>query len=138
MKDVITCDKPWGAGSKLWARDFWMGQPTILNRIVSYDEYIVILMGYLGKWNILVPRGKESECDSLSSGERRGNRTNHSSGWGLDHLYRVLENFLIVEIAGMRCHREWKPRIRNWKVSWWDPEYGETREILSEYAQTTA
>jgi hypothetical protein len=28
MKDVIRCDKPWGAANKLWSVDFRMGQPT--------------------------------------------------------------------------------------------------------------
>jgi len=32
---------------------------------------------YPANWNILVAGGKESECDSLSSGERNGNSPNH-------------------------------------------------------------
>jgi hypothetical protein len=28
MKDVLRCDKPWGAAKKLWSTDFRMGKPT--------------------------------------------------------------------------------------------------------------
>ena len=71
MKDAITCEKLRGAGHKLWSEDIWMGQPSMSYIMLSIDEYIVYEKLNLGNWNILVPRGKEREIDSVSSGERK-------------------------------------------------------------------
>jgi hypothetical protein len=54
----------------------------------SYDWIYRSQRANLGNWNILVPRGKESKNDSLSSGERNGNSLNFSiffeKGWGVE------------------------------------------------------
>ena len=92
--------------------------------------------GNLGNWNILVPEGKERKIDYLSSGERNGNSPNQPLGWGCRTLYTELQNFLIAEHFGKFGWKGWKPRMRNHEISLVYPEYGGTREILSESART--
>ena len=82
MKDATTCDKLGGAGRKHWSQDLWMGEPGMSYIMSSIDEYIVNEKEYLGNWNILVPRGKEREIDSVSSGERKRRSPNQPKGWG--------------------------------------------------------
>ena len=40
-KDVASCEKPWGAASRLRSMDVRMGKPTVSNFTVPWDEYIV-------------------------------------------------------------------------------------------------
>jgi len=75
MKGVASCDKPRGAASRPWSGDARMGKPRrwmppILRGIHTRSE------AHAGKWNISVPAGKESNRDSPSSGERKGNSLN--------------------------------------------------------------
>ena len=51
-----------------------MGQP-----VTSYVVTLIFtkyLKANLANWNILVAKGKENKCDSLSSGERKENSLN--------------------------------------------------------------
>ena|GEM_PF-5543356 len=68
-----------------------MGKPTRGNARVSPDEG----EGNRVNWNISVTRGKENECDSPSSGERKGNSPNAQQPvggclWFADNL-RILD-----------------------------------------------
>ena len=40
-KDATTCEKLWGAGSKLRTIDIRMGEPITDNTVISCNEYIV-------------------------------------------------------------------------------------------------
>ena len=74
MKDVTTCDKRRGVGSKFWYVDVRMGKP---NMIKSYYFGVKSKKKYVGNWNILVPTGKERLIDFVSSGERKRNSLNY-------------------------------------------------------------
>ena len=65
MKDVVSCDKLRVGANDLWSEDFRMGEPTWLK-----TKYFLIGRANAGNWNILVPAGRENNCDSASSGER--------------------------------------------------------------------
>lgn len=47
-KDVITCEKHRGAGSKLRSGDVRMGKPNTINLVLSISEYIAYEKGTLG------------------------------------------------------------------------------------------
>ena len=40
MKDVFTCEKPWGAGRELRSMDVRMGKPNMRHGILTCTEYI--------------------------------------------------------------------------------------------------
>ena len=65
MKVVASCDMLWGGARNLRSRDHLM-------RLLIWS----LATGNLLNWNILVSRGKESNSDSVSNGERTQNRTN--------------------------------------------------------------
>ncbi len=66
----------------------------MINLILLHNEFIVVLEWYLGNWNILVPRGKENECDSLSSGERKGKSPNQMLAFGVVGLIFGVTKFV--------------------------------------------
>ena len=41
MKDVVSCDKPWGAANRLRSMDVRMGKPGRGNALSPTDEHIV-------------------------------------------------------------------------------------------------
>ena len=71
MKDVVSCDKLRVGANDHWSEDFRMGEPTWLK-----TKYFLIGRANAGNWNILVPAGRENNCDSASSGERTRNSPN--------------------------------------------------------------
>ena len=71
MKDVVTCDKLRVGANDHWSGDFRMGEPTWLK-----TKYFLMGRANAGNWNILVPAGRENNCDSASSGERTRNSPN--------------------------------------------------------------
>ena len=68
-KEAASCQKPRVVARNHRTWGFRMGPP-----IKLFAEKSV--KGDAGNWNILVPAGKEINRDSLSKGDRRGNRTN--------------------------------------------------------------
>lgn len=110
--------------NNLWSGNVRMGKPHCHRQWPLYEG------AYLGKWNISVPRGIESNrrnflsdqiqlrlchygqeegsCDSLSSGERNGNSPNHPYlyGWGCRaesaFSCRKLQNRYIGKHVGKR------------------------------------
>ena len=70
-KDVVSCEKLWGAANERRATDIRIGEPAERHPEKEAN---------LGKGNILVPRGKEIKRDSLSSGERKGKSPNECDG----------------------------------------------------------
>ena len=66
-KDVVSCEKLRGAASERRSADIRMGKPAVRHPLKEAK---------LGKGNILVPRRKEINRDSLSSGERTGKSPN--------------------------------------------------------------
>ena len=71
MKDVVSCDKLRVGANDHWSEDFRMGEPTWLK-----TKYFLMGRANAGNWNILVPAGRENNCDSASSGERTRNSPN--------------------------------------------------------------
>ena len=110
MKDAISCDKVWGAASRLWSKRFRMGQPD--GSYVPSSERKT----YLVNWNILVARGKVINWDSPSSGERRGKSPNRTSSDDRGCGPASSENKL-VEVSGKVQHRRWNSGRRKF-VEW--------------------
>ena len=82
--------------------------------------------GNLGNWNILVPKGKEINKDSVSSGERNRNSPNLTFMWGSCRVSNTC-SWRIKEYLGIDNQREWKSRIWNLKRTNGIPEYHGTR-----------
>ena len=68
-----------------------MGQPSPRHGGLLESEFIGLQGETEGSETSQVPQGKESKCDSPSSGERTGNSLNHAAcGMGLRDLDVVL------------------------------------------------
>ena len=110
MKGVSTNEMLRGAGRKLWSGGTRMRKLYILQ-----IEFIDLQERNLVNWNISVTRGKESNSDSHSSGERKGNSLNYS----LYKVSRVVgqhkKDFLrLGEMFGMTYGTRWKSC--SWKL----------------------
>lgn len=108
-KDVVSCDKLRGAAYKLRSADFRMGKPSRLKTWnPEWEENPE-------NWNILVPGGKENNCDSVSSGERKRNSPNLNT-----LVFRgcrtIHEHNIEVEFFGKLNHRRWQSCTR--KMLW--------------------
>lgn len=69
MKILASWDKLGLGTSSHWTQDYWM---RLRNSFGYWSERI----GNPLNWSILVSGGKESKCDSVSSGEQKQNRVN--------------------------------------------------------------
>ena len=76
MKGVASCDKPRGAASRLRSEDARMGEPGWGNAQSSLTEFIGQGTRTEGTETSQYLEGKESNRDSPSSGERKGNSPN--------------------------------------------------------------
>ena len=134
-KDVTTCEKLRRVGSEHRLADIRMGEPDTSKVVSPTDEKDSQWGGNLGNWNILVPRGKEREIDSPSSGERKGKSPNRR-----DTGFRTTKSECVcVDESFERWTKEGEsPVVETQECSEWDPEYGEARGTLSEDTQTTA
>ncbi len=119
------------SGSWKWALIRWYpnGETQYDSSRIIHDWIHRSWEGNLGNWNILVPRGKEIEWDSVSSGERKRNRPNRSTDRGCRTLVRVTKLMYsrsCWEAAPQRVIVPYAKYINLEEVSWvrrgtWNP-----------------
>ena len=110
MKDVASCDKHGGGANSLWFRDVRMGQPSCREIGILIWIHRIKKLDWVN-WNILVTQGRESNCDSPSSGERKGKSLN---------LWYVKLQSVVSEVLRAKVFSVWNERGRvdvfNWMV----------------------